>query len=169
MTTIGQREERTQARVVRLFRETLGYDYLGHWKDQIGKSNIEPDLLRNWLVKQNISNDLIKRAIHEFQRVAGNTTNRLYDRNAEVYDLLRYGVKISPGVGQNNVTVWLIDWKNPENNHFGIAECPHRPIPISHSRRSRSGFPTDLDHAFRLIPISGSSRSRSVCGECGEE
>ena len=36
--------------------------------------------------------------------------------------MLRDGVKVRPELGENTVTVWLIDWKNPENNHFGIAE-----------------------------------------------
>ena len=27
-----------------------------------------------------------------------------------------------PGVGQQTVTVWLIDWENPGNNDFAIAE-----------------------------------------------
>jgi type I restriction enzyme R subunit len=31
-------------------------------------------------------------------------------------------VKVQPGAGENKVTVWLIDWKHPERNHFGIAE-----------------------------------------------
>ena len=35
---------------------------------------------------------------------------------------LRYGVKVQPGAGENRVTVWLIDWQHPENNHFAIAE-----------------------------------------------
>ena len=25
-------------------------------------------------------------------------------------------------MGENTQTVWLIDWKHPENNHFAIAE-----------------------------------------------
>ena len=36
--------------------------------------------------------------------------------------LLRYGVKVRPDVGENTETVWLIDWKNPLNNDFAIAE-----------------------------------------------
>ncbi|EGF33811.1 Type I restriction-modification system, restriction subunit R [Oxalobacteraceae bacterium IMCC9480] len=39
-----------------------------------------------------------------------------------MYELLRYGVKVKPKVGENTQTVWLIDWKHPLNNHFGIAE-----------------------------------------------
>jgi len=29
---------------------------------------------------------------------------------------------VQPGAGENRVTVWLIDWQHPENNHFAIAE-----------------------------------------------
>jgi type I restriction enzyme R subunit len=39
-----------------------------------------------------------------------------------VYEKLRYGVKVKPELGENTVTVWLIDWQNPDNNHFAIAE-----------------------------------------------
>ena len=31
-------------------------------------------------------------------------------------------MKVQPDVGENNVTVWLIDWANPVNNDFAIAE-----------------------------------------------
>ena len=31
-------------------------------------------------------------------------------------------MKVKPEVGENTQTVWLIDWKHPENNHFAIAE-----------------------------------------------
>ena len=36
--------------------------------------------------------------------------------------LLRYGIKVKEGAGDQNQTVWLIDWKNPENNYFAVAE-----------------------------------------------
>ena len=121
MTTVGQIEKRTQARVVALFRERLGYDYLGDRSDLVNR-NIEETLLRDWLISRGISDMLINRALHELNRVATDTSKSIYDRNKEVYDLLRYGVKVQPGAGENKVTVWLIDWKHPENNHFAIAE-----------------------------------------------
>ena len=31
-------------------------------------------------------------------------------------------MKVKAEVGENTQTVWLIDWKNPEKNHFAIAE-----------------------------------------------
>ena len=36
--------------------------------------------------------------------------------------MLRYGIKVKEGTGEQNQTVWLIDWNNPEKNHFAIAE-----------------------------------------------
>ena len=121
MTTVGQIEKRTQARVVALFRDRLNYDYLGD-KAELDNCNIEETLLRRWLTKQGVSDTLINRALHELNKVATDTSKSLYDRNKDVYDLLRYGIKVAPGAGENRVTVWLIDWQHPENNHFAIAE-----------------------------------------------
>ena len=122
MSVVGQIEKKTQARVVRLFRDTLGYDYLGNWADREGNANIEPKLLRAWLNKRGVPDALITRALHVFDKAAGDTSKSLYDRNRAVYELLRYGVKVKPGMGENTETVWLIDWQHPENNHFAIAE-----------------------------------------------
>lgn len=36
--------------------------------------------------------------------------------------MLRYGLKDKDGVGEQKQTVWLIDWQNPEQNDFAIAE-----------------------------------------------
>lgn len=42
--------------------------------------------------------------------------------NQDVYDLLRYGVKVKRSVGDQFETAWLIDWDNPWANHFVVAE-----------------------------------------------
>lgn len=122
MSSIGQIEKRTQDRVVALFRDQLDYDYLGNWVDRAGNANIKQALLRTWLLKQGVEEVLIGRALHALAKVATDTSKHLYDRNKAVYDLLRYGVKLKPDVGENNITVWLIDWNHPENNHFAVAE-----------------------------------------------
>ena len=63
------------------------------------------------------------KALHELNRAAAvGGSKGLYDANREVYERLRYGVKVKPSVGERIVTAWLIDWKNPGNNHFAIAE-----------------------------------------------
>jgi len=122
MSTVGQREKATQARVVKLFRERLGYDYLGDWIDRPDNRNIEVAYLERYLTGKGYDAALIKRAIAELLKVATDQSRSLYDVNRSVYDLLRYGVKVRKDVGQNAETVWLIDWKNPEANHFAIAE-----------------------------------------------
>jgi type I restriction enzyme R subunit len=121
MTTVGQIEKKTQARIVALFRDRLGYAYLGNRIDDDNR-NIDTAALTAWLKKRGVDDILITRALHELTTVASDTSQSLYDRNQAVYERLRYGVKVSPGVGENTVTVWLIDWAHPENNHFAVAE-----------------------------------------------
>ena len=122
MSTVGQKEKKTQARVVKFHCESLNYDYLGDWTDREGNANIEPTLLRAWLKKQGVEDALITRALHILEKTAGDTSKSLYDRNRAVYDLLRYGVKVKPDVSENTQTVWLVDWKHPQENDFAIAE-----------------------------------------------
>ncbi len=123
MSTIGQIEKRTQRRVVKLFREQLGYDYLSNWADRGGNRNIEPDYLRPFLRdRQGYDEALISRTLYLLDKAAGDTSKSLYDRNKAVYELLRYGVKVKAEAGEHTQTVWLIDWKNPERNHFALAE-----------------------------------------------
>ena len=121
MSVVGQRERITQGRVVRFFRDCLGYDYLGNWNDR-ANGNIEEELLRAFLRRRGRSDSLINRTIHELQRVAGDQSRSLYDVNRDVYTMLRYGIKVRPEIGEVTETIWLIDWDEPCNNHFAIAE-----------------------------------------------
>jgi len=119
--TVGQAEQKTQDRIVRLFREKMGYSYLGNWEDR-ENSNIEEEPLVKFLKKQSYTDNLIKKALFELQQVASNQSKGLYDINKEVCSLLRYGVQVKENVGETKQTVWLIDWKTPKNNDFCIAE-----------------------------------------------
>jgi type I restriction enzyme R subunit len=123
MSNVGQLERKTQSRVVRFFKEQLSYDYLGDWEYRKGNSNIETKLLTKWLKSRGISEALIKRALRKLDAAAAlGEGKKLFDANKEVYRLLRYGVKEKEGTGEQNKTVWLIDWENPEANDFAIAE-----------------------------------------------
>jgi len=124
MSDVGQKERKTQNRIVELFREQLEYDYLGDWHDREElNSNIETGLLESWLGKRGVSDTLIKRALRELEHAAALGDGRhLYDANKNVYSLLRYGVKVKEGAGEQNQTVWLVDWDNPLANDFAIAE-----------------------------------------------
>lgn len=119
---IGQIERKTQNRVVQLFQNALNYRYLGDLNGQDNK-NIREDDLTTWLAKRGVSAELINGAITLLQKenyVGGG--RRLYDANQAIYRLLRYGAKVKTGVGEQTQTVWLIDWDNPHNNDFAIAE-----------------------------------------------
>lgn len=117
MSNVGQREVLTQQRVLRFFQESLRYAYLGNRRDRDGNGNVEKALLTGWLQKQRHGDKLIAKVLRELDQAAALSGSKtLYDANRDVYSLLRYGVKVRPDVGERNVTVWLIDWKNPENN-----------------------------------------------------
>ena len=123
MTTVGEQEYLTQRRVIAFFQSALGYVGLGDWKNRANNSNIESELLTDWLESQGYTHQLIERTLFEIRKAAAVDGNRkLYGASREVYGLLRYGVKIQPEAGEHHQTVWLIDWKTPTNNHFGIAE-----------------------------------------------
>ena len=123
MTRVGQWETLTQQRVVAFFQDTLGYTYLGNWRDRLGNSSVEEARLTDWLARQGHSDKIIAKVLHELNRAAAlGGSKTLYDANREVYGLLRYGVKVRPEVGEQTITVWLIDWAHPDNNDFAIAE-----------------------------------------------
>jgi type I restriction enzyme, R subunit len=121
MNKVGQVERATQQRVVRFFEQSLGYEYLGDWTERTG-ANIETEWLEANLRRRDYPADQVRRAIDIFTTAAGNQTDNLYEVNQRVYGLLRYGVKFKLDVGEQAVTVYLIDWNNPAANHFAIAE-----------------------------------------------
>jgi len=119
---VGQLERATQNRVVSLLQDRLGYENLGNWEEREGNSNIESEYLKNNLLARGYSESLVDRAIHEFGRTANDQSLSLYDLNKQTYSQLRYGVKIQESLGENHQNVNLIDWENPEANHFAFAE-----------------------------------------------
>ena len=123
MSDVGQMERRTQDRVVALFRDHLGYEYLGNWEYRERNSNMEPDLLVQNLRARGYEGNLITRTLDQLGKAASvGAGHDLYEANKDVYQLLRYGVKVRPGVGEQTQTVWLIDWANPSANHFVVVE-----------------------------------------------
>ena len=123
MSDVGQIERKAQDRVVKLFREQLGYDYLGNWEYREGNANIEVDAADAEPPGPRLRRQPDQPALDQLGKAASvGGGHDLYEANRDVYDLLRYGVKVKPGVGEQTETVWLIDWKNPEANHFAVAE-----------------------------------------------
>lgn len=122
-SSVGQKEIVTQQRVIQFFKDELDYDYLGYWKEREGNSNIEVELLAGWLERQGHDETIITRVLYQLGRASGlSGSKNLYEANQEVYELLRYGVKVRQAAGEQHITVWLIDWANVDDNDFAIAE-----------------------------------------------
>jgi len=122
MSGIGQPERATQNRVIALFRDELGYRYLGDWLDRSGNTNIEEGLLSAWLTKSGYTSAQVAVALHKLRTEANNHNRNLYGNNRAVYSLLRYGVSVKIEAGKVTETVHLINWRDPEQNDFAIAE-----------------------------------------------
>ncbi len=122
MSTVGQPERATQNRIIALFSDELGYRYLGDWTDRDGNSNIEEGLVSAWLTKSGYTPAQISAALHKLRTEADNHSRTLYGNNQAVYNLLRYGVPVKIEAGKVTETVHLINWQDPEQNDFAIAE-----------------------------------------------
>ena len=133
MRGVGQPERKTQDRVLKLFQEELGYQYLGNWIDRENNSNVEEYYLSSYLTRNGYSPAQITMALHQLRTEATNHSRSLYDNNKAVYGLLRYGIPIKTEAGAITETVHLIDWKNPGKNDFAIAE--EVTLQGSHDRR----------------------------------
>ena len=119
---VGEKEIRTQKRLIELFDKRLGYTFLGDWKDRENNSNIEEKWLKKYLKKTEYPESEINKAITILKREANASSDKLYQANLRVYNLLRYGVNIIPEIGEQKKYIHLIDWKNPYENDFYIAE-----------------------------------------------
>ena len=122
MSSVGLTERATQDRVISFFCNSLGYSYLGDWTERDNNSNIEEHLLFEWLTKCGYTPAQINVALYKIRTEADNQSRALYGNNQAVYNLLRYGVPVKTDVGEVTETVHLINWLEPEQNDFAIAE-----------------------------------------------
>ncbi|MBX3335890.1 MAG: HsdR family type I site-specific deoxyribonuclease, partial [Nitrospira sp.] len=122
MSPVGQPERVTQNRVIDLFRDELGYRYLGDWTDRECNSNIEDKLLADYLTKSGYAPAQVSRALYLLKTEADNHSRNLYGNNQAVYKLLRYGVPVKIEAGKVTETVHLINCREPRKNDFAIAE-----------------------------------------------
>ena len=125
MTEVGAKERVTQKRVIKLFKQDLGYEYLGDWQYREGNSNIEEALVTKYLAGAGYSSEHISRALHQLRTgatVENSPGASLYEPNKAVYGLLRYGAKVKVSASAPTVDVKFINWSHPEANQFGVAE-----------------------------------------------
>jgi type I restriction enzyme R subunit len=121
MPKINEAERITQERVLKLFKDMLGYAYYGNLRDRVN-SNIDAEKLTAWLVGRGYNTNLANKAVSALQSVAGNLQQDLYRANQNVYSLLKYGAKIKENPEEPEKTVYFIDWEHSQNNEFAVAE-----------------------------------------------
>ncbi|CAG1013068.1 Type-1 restriction enzyme R protein [Anaerolineales bacterium] len=117
---IDRPEHETQDRIITLFKRELKYRYLGDRTD-FANSNIWEEHLTTFLAQSGYDETQISRAVELLKRAA-NGSGSLYERNHEVYKLLRYGVPVKVEAGKVTETVHLVNWGEPHENDFAIAE-----------------------------------------------
>jgi len=124
---MARSERNSQNRVARLFTTPpvnggLGYEHLGNWSKRDHNRAIEVDLLRANLSARGYSPSHISAALQKLEVAVDVTGITPYQANLRTYQLLRYGVPVQIAAGQSHETVQLIDWAQPERNHFALAE-----------------------------------------------
>lgn len=136
-----QRECAYQAQIVTLFREKIGYEYLGCLQypkganhNCFGESNtpFRESELREFLVSRVSSNgirvytdsqiDEVLRQIRAAVSLTGKHPGALIDQNTSVYEMMISGVKAKPSQDENERDVMPFDFVNPHANIFSFAE-----------------------------------------------
>ncbi|MGA4531249.1 type I restriction endonuclease subunit R [Ectopseudomonas chengduensis] len=125
--SLPRSERNSQNRVANLFTSPensggLGYEHLGNWSKHDNNRAIESDLLRANLSARGYSPAHINAALQRLEVAVDVTGITPYQANLRTYQLLRYGVPVQIAAGQSHETVQLIDWMQPERNHFALAE-----------------------------------------------
>ena len=114
-------ERETQNRIIKFFKDELGYDYLGNLEDEINY-NVRWGEWKRHLIDSGFSNDFIDSIQTKFAQILSDYSQSSYHTNKEVYRILKYGLKLSEHPGEAPKTVYFINWEKPEKNDFYIAE-----------------------------------------------
>ncbi|MDD3397638.1 MAG: type I restriction endonuclease subunit R [Clostridia bacterium] len=107
--------------------EMFGYQYLNNEDDELCWASsrkldefIDEEVLHAQLIKINkgIKLALIDDAIYSIKRISN---PMLFERNRIFHEYLVKGIEVETGNEQSNPTIKLIDFDNPENNLFNVA------------------------------------------------
>lgn len=102
----GDLEVEAQRRVITLFRDRLGCEYLGDWRDREDNRNIKKRLLERLLARQGRGLVLIAKVIGESKKAAALGGGRnLYEANREACQILRDETRIEENDGRRRSRV----------------------------------------------------------------
>lgn len=111
----------TQDKVIEFFVKKLHYTYLGNLEKQENRNLRESDITSFLTKRMGYSDTLARRAFACLQKATNDLSQGLYAANMNVYSLLKYGAKVKDDDSSDR-TVYFIDFNNPGNNDFCIAE-----------------------------------------------
>lgn len=160
MSGIGQLERATQKRVIALFHQELGYDYLGDWSDRAGNSNIDEELLSSYLSRSGYTPAQITKAMYELRTEATNHNRTLYGNNQAVYHLTPLS-SLKPAAQSEFV-------RHPLLQRYRISESLFVVIVPQNDRRNHQSVRT-RKIAVRQLGIVIRARSSSVDFGCASE
>lgn len=122
MSGIDPNERVTQAEVIQLFTEELGYRNLGNLQHHTDNRNIREADLEAFLAESGYNPDQISKALLQLKQESSHPRRNLYHNNQAVYRLLRAGHEVKLAAGEHNQQVHYINWAHVKANHFAIAE-----------------------------------------------
>ena len=120
MTKSAHPERETQKRIIKFFKNELGYKYLGNLEDS-ENFNVRWGDWKKYLANNGYGSDFIESMQSEFSRTLLDFSQSPYHTNKEVYRILKYGLKLPEHPGEAPKTVYFINWEEPEKNDFYIV------------------------------------------------
>ena len=121
---ITQSEREVQNRLIKQVRTVHSlYQYAGNLKDQ-ENGNIREEVLRRFLIERQNLNDTQASETIKKLRDASTCAKAvdLYDANKRTYELLTSRIQVRQDHGKLSTQTSLINWDQPEQNFFEIAE-----------------------------------------------
>lgn len=121
MINVTDPERATQVRVIELLHDRLGYRFLGSLEEGKNTCLRKDDLIVALSTRLGYTKKLATAAYQKLKESSTISGYDLYAANRDTYELLKYGAKITEEDGKIK-TVHFVDWENPENNDFAVAE-----------------------------------------------
>lgn len=133
-------ERKVQNRIINLLHDYCGYAYLGSFQDTENQPILEDRLKKFLMERQGATSSQADKVYNQLRTLYSGVHDKdsLYLANKEIYDKLRNGSDSVPRPdGHGTERFEFIDWDDPSNNDYAIAEevTVRRNIEEWHTRR----------------------------------
>lgn len=144
------KEREYQDEIIKLFREKLGYEYIGKLQYAYNKQAMDDGLKNSPVIESELRRFLSRegsgytefqideaiRLVKDATRLSDRKTGTLTETNNSFYETMIRHLAIQPDAEKPHENVYLFDFKNPLANQFAIAEEVSYidPLTSEHSR-----------------------------------